>query len=99
MQKFRFLLGVGVVSLVLSVLTFAQTGSFSGTVTDASGAVVQGAEVTVKNAGSNMARSTTTSATGGFTMTQLPIGHYEVTIKKQGFKTFRVPDLQLTVDQ
>ena len=99
MQKFRFLLGCSVVLLVLSAVSLAQTGSFSGTVTDSSGAVVQGAEVTVKNMGSNLTRSTTSTDTGGFTMAQLPVGHYDVTIKKQGFKTFRVPDLQLTVDQ
>ena len=68
----------------------AQTGSIQGTVTDSVGAVVQGAEVTVKNLGSNAVRTATSSGTGAYSVPFLPPGAYEVTVKMASFKTFHV---------
>jgi len=49
------------VVLLLAGMASAQTGSIQGTVTDKSGAVVQGAEVTVRNLSTNAVRTATTS--------------------------------------
>ena len=49
-------------------LALAQTGSIQGTVTDSAGAVVQGAEVTVRNLGSNAVRTVTSSGTGAYSI-------------------------------
>lgn len=98
MQRLRFLLGS--LFLVLSAtFALAQTGSIQGTVTDSVGAVVQGAEVTVKNLGSNAVRTVTTGGTGAYSIPSLPPGQYDVTVKMASFKTFHVTDLQLTVGQ
>src|SRR5271163_4094023 len=70
----------------LSAQTFR--GTILGTVTDPSGAVVAGAKVTVKNAGTGLERSTGTSADGSYALPELPIGTYTVTVTQTGFQTF-----------
>src|SRR5271169_4698621 len=68
----------------------AQTfrGTILGSVTDAQGAVVAGAKVTVKNAGTGLERSTESSADGSYALPELPIGTYSVTVVQTGFQTF-----------
>lgn len=74
-------------SLFLSITAAAQaTGGLSGTVTDPTGALVQGANVTVKNTATNFTRNTTTNDAGRWTLTLLPVGAYSVTYEKEGFK-------------
>jgi hypothetical protein len=67
----------------------AQTfrGTILGTVTDPSGALVSGAKVTVKNVATGLERSTQTSADGSYSIPELPIGTYTVTITQPGFQT------------
>jgi len=98
MVKFRILVLGGLVALMGSI-AWAQTGSIQGTVSDQSGAVVQAADVTVRNLETNASRTTTTSGTGVYSVPNLPVGHYEITVKKAGFKTYRLDDVQLTVSQ
>src|SRR6478752_5396332 len=76
--------------LLAAVSLSAQTfrGTILGTVTDPSGAVVAGAKVTAKNTGTGLERSTETSGDGSYSIPELPIGTYNVTISQQGFQTF-----------
>jgi hypothetical protein len=76
--------------LLATVSLSAQTfrGTILGTVTDPSGAVVPGAKVTVKNTGTGLERSTETSADGSYSLPELPIGTYTVTVTQSGFQTF-----------
>jgi len=98
MQRLRFLCGSIFLALA-ATFALAQTGSIQGTVTDSAGAVVQGAEVTVKNLGSNAERSVTTSGTGAYSIVSLPPGNYDVTVKMASFKVYHVSNLPLTVGQ
>jgi hypothetical protein len=91
----RSLLFVG----VCSVPSWGQMGSIAGTVADTSGAVVEGAEVTVRNLQSNGLRTVTTSPTGAYSLPNLSVGTYEVKVKKASFKTFRAAEVQVTVAQ
>jgi len=77
-------------ALLAAVSVSAQTfrGTILGTVTDPSGAVVPGAQVTAKNTGTGLERSSTTSADGSYTLSELPIGSYNVTVSIAGFETF-----------
>ena len=76
--------------LLAAVSLSAQTfrGTILGTVTDPSGAVVAGAKVSVKNTGTGLERSTETSGDGSYSLPELPIGTYNVTVTQQGFQTF-----------
>ena len=76
--------------LLAAVSVSAQTfrGTILGTVTDPSGAVVSGAKVTVKNTGTGLERTTTTSGDGSYSLPELPIGTYNVTVTQSGFQTF-----------
>lgn len=99
MPTIRICLGVGLILLAMSVVSLAQTGSIGGTVSDASWAVVSGADITVRNTATNELHKTTSGPTGTYAVTNLPVGPYEIIVRKQGFKVYRVPNLELTVAQ
>ena len=67
----------------------AQTfrGTILGTVTDPSGAVVPGAKVVVRNVATGLERTSQTSADGSYSVSELPIGSYSVTISQSGFQS------------
>src|SRR5262249_34202868 len=60
-------------------------GKILGTVTDPNGAVVSGANVTVKHTSTGLERATTTDDAGNYTVAELPIGPYEVRVEHTGF--------------
>lgn len=68
-----------------SALGQTETGRIIGSVTDPQGAVVAGADVTVRNVDTGATRTTRTSEDGNFTVTNLQPGRYEVAIKAAGF--------------
>ncbi len=71
------------------------TADILGTVTDVSGAVVPNATVTLTNLGTNQTRVAQTSASGDYTFTLLPVGHYSVTVKATGFQAAITNDLSV----
>src|SRR5215831_3468404 len=86
------------IALVLPPGLQAQiaTADIVGTVTDTSGGVVPDAKVAATNLGTGIVYPGQTASDGNFFLTQLPVGHYRVTISKEGFKTFDVLDLGVT---
>ena len=72
-------------SISLSAQTFR--GTVLGTVTDVSGAVISGAKVVVRNVNTGQERTTQSSADGSYSVPELPIGTYTVTITQSGFQT------------
>lgn len=68
---------------------FAQaTSRISGTVQDASGGVIAGAEITVTQTETGVSRTTTSDASGVYSLPELPLGPYRVQVRKEGFTTF-----------
>lgn len=63
------------------------TGTLSGRVTDATGGVVPGVKITVKNEDTGFTREATTNEEGYFLISFLPLGKYEVTTTMQGFSS------------
>jgi carboxypeptidase family protein len=84
-----------VVVFVLSLLTFAQTtistGSIQGTITDPSGALVQGAKISIQNRGTNKVTETTSTSAGTYASGALIPGQYTVRIEAKGFRTLELP--------
>ena len=85
--------------LLAAVALRAQTfrGTILGTVTDATGAVIAGAKVSVRNLGTGQERSTTSSADGSYSLPELSIGTYTVTISQTGFQTSVTTDVVVDV--
>src|SRR5579864_3974490 len=99
--RLRNWLAAAFVFFFLAFILQAQvdTGTILGTVTDASGAVIPGAKVTIRNEGTSFTQSTTTSASGTYVFTPLRIGTYTVEVEKEGFKRQRRAGLGLNIQQ
>ncbi len=69
------------------------TADILGTVTDPTGAVVPNASITILSLETHEQRTATSSASGEFQVTLLPVGHYSITIKAPGFKTSDITNL------
>ena len=82
----RSLSAVGIA--VLSALSlFAQSSSLSGTVTDASGAAVPDAVITLTNSETSAVRRSVSAANGDYSFLQMPPGTYKLEAQKPGFKS------------
>ena len=101
MYSARRLSGLLAVLFSVSAVAFGQTtnGSINGTITDASGAAVAAATVTVLNKETGFSRTATTIDNGTYTIPQVPPGTYDVKVSKQGFGTDDRPGVQLLVNQ
>ena len=75
------------------------TGRIVGTVTDASGAVVGGAEVKATNAATTLAFAAATNEAGNYALSELPRGTYQVEVSHTGFKHFVRRGIQISVGQ
>ncbi len=95
MKVRRILVFVLLAAVSLAAQTFR--GTILGTVTDPQGAVVAGAKVTVKNVGTGLERTTETSADGSYSVPELQIGTYTVTITQAGFQTFATTGVTVDV--
>ncbi|HXA85396.1 MAG TPA: TonB-dependent receptor, partial [Candidatus Dormibacteraeota bacterium] len=84
-------------ALTLCIPSFGQVvkGSISGSVTDPQGAVVSGAQVKAKNAGTGTVSTTTTDSAGLYRLNLLPVGTYTVEITAPGFKTTTQSNVQV----
>ncbi len=85
---------------LFSPLLFGQnTGSFSGTITDNSGAVVTGAKVTATAQSTNVSRDGTTDDSGHYLIPLLGVGDYTIKVDASGFKIAEVKDSRLQIDE
>jgi hypothetical protein len=96
MKKLDILKSFLVVALLFVQSAFGQaTGNLSGTVEDATGALIPGVTVTVKNKATNQSRIVLTDESGRWTIPVLPVGVYTVIYEKQGFKKAVIEDVQV----
>jgi len=86
----RLALAICVCLLVCSTSGFGQTdrGTITGTVADSTNAVIPGASITATNTQTTAKYETVSTETGNYTLTQLPVGTYEVTVELPGFKKY-----------
>ena len=94
---------IAMVAVVLSLcapgVAHAQTfrGTILGTVTDNTGAVIPGAEVSVRNIETGIIRTTETDSVGNFTVPELPIGVYELSVQLAGFQKVVASNIKVEV--
>src|SRR5580700_9612572 len=100
-RVFRTCVFVVAILLWLPRVSLAQgtASSLSGVVTDASGAVIPGANVTVTNIGTNVAKTVHTDGVGHYLVTDLTPGSYSLLVDASGFEGKKVSSIQLVVAQ
>jgi carboxypeptidase family protein len=102
----RMGLGAAVLASVILVVSFSAggvwaqvTASITGSVKDTSGAVVPGAAITAKGVERGLARTSETDSRGNYSLQSLPVGEYEISAEKPGFKQQVRTGITLVVGQ
>lgn len=96
-----------ILSLVAALLfififgSFAQAqtgeGSISGTIKDATGSVIPGSRITLRNGDTQVERTSQTDAGGFYVFPSVSVGHYEIEIAATGFKPYKRTGLTIDV--
>src|SRR5580658_4329488 len=87
--------------LLTAVAAFAQSdrATITGTVSDPAGAVIANAPIQARNIETGVVYPAATSTTGNYTIAQLPVGTYELSVTVTGFKKWIRPSLTVEVAQ
>ena len=101
MNSGRFISNLLVLVFLASQVTLAQmtTGTILGTVSDSTGAVIPGANLTARNVETGLTRTTVSGSNGAYRLVALPVGNYEVQVSTPGFRAEVRSGLTLTVGQ
>lgn len=91
------LFALAVLVFGLPLLAKAQTATIVGTVTDPTGAVIPGADITITNTDTGLAAHFTTNADGEYVAPLLHVGHYIVQAKRASFQTAEQSNIVLEV--
>src|SRR5881397_3783745 len=91
---------LGLLVLAAATLSLAQTtAGLTGTITDASGAVVPGARVTVTNVDTGVKRDAASNESGLYQFPLLQPGNYSIAVQREGFKAVTRDGVRLEVNQ
>lgn len=90
---------MGLVAGAFSTALYAQNATFTGRVTDASGATIAKAQIIVLNQDTGVNTPTTSTGSGVYTVPYLAPGHYSVSAQAPGFKKENKIDITLEVAQ
>jgi hypothetical protein len=89
LKRFALFLSLAIVLLAAVNSQAGAGGSVSGTVKDATGAVIPDASVTADNVDTGVQIRGTTNARGFYSFPELPVGRYSITIEKTGFRLYQ----------
>jgi hypothetical protein len=90
---------LAVIVFVRPAIGQSNSASLNGTVVDNSGAIVAGAQVTVRNTDTDLTQAVLTNASGNYGVPPLPAGPYTVTVERDGFREIVQNGIILTVNQ
>ncbi|MGC2197377.1 MAG: TonB-dependent receptor, partial [Terriglobales bacterium] len=99
MRCLRSLICVLVVLAAAHVAAQQITGNLRGTVTDASGAVVQAATVTARQIETGLTRTAFTDSSGAYVLVELPVGRYSLKVSARGFQEYVQEGISLDVNE
>src|SRR5215475_12254621 len=95
----KFFVVVSVTLAFACPFTWAQaTAQISGTVSDQSGAVLPGAEITATQTETGIVRNTVSNETGSYVLPNLPLGSYRLEVSLPGFRKFAQSGILLQVN-
>ncbi len=83
----------------LSLSAQQITGNIRGTVTDPTGAVIRGANVTARQAETGLSRTATTDRNGNYVLLELPVGHYSLRVSDKSFEEYVQDGITLNVNE
>ena len=89
---FTLSLGLGATPLLAQGIV---TGSLAGTVQDSTGAVIPGATITAIDKAEGVKHTDTSSGSGEFTLSNLPVGTYTVIISRPGFGDLKLENINI----
>jgi len=100
LKVFHLLVFLHGFALVMTTGVSAQmnTAEIGGTVTDATGAVIRGAQIAFVEQGTQQKFSTLSDGRGHYDLPQLPVGEYRLTAEASGFKKYVQEHIVLRVD-
>jgi hypothetical protein len=94
----RILALVALILVLTFSAAFAQTAQINGTVRDASGLAIPGANVKATQTATGVVRTTTSGGDGGYVLPNLPVGPYLVEVTKEGFSKYAQTGIVLEVN-
>jgi Carboxypeptidase regulatory-like domain/TonB dependent receptor len=74
--------------MIGALMAQSDRGTITGAISDPAGAVIAGAPIEVRNVATGAVHQAASTATGNYTLAQIPTGTYEMTIAVSGFKRF-----------
>jgi len=80
-----------------SLRSQSANSSIAGTISDSQGSVIVGAEVVAKQGSTNLTYKASSNPEGVYVLPIVPVGVYELTVSKTGFKTFQRDGVLLEV--
>ncbi len=100
-MKLKVVVCAAVIALLSLTSIWAQSpqGTITGTISDAQGARVPGAEIVATQVATNLTFKGRSSEDGTYVVPNLPVGVFEVSVSASGFKVFRRTDIRLEVSQ
>jgi hypothetical protein len=97
--RLPILLLLAILSLALPCLRAQENASVSGLVTDASGAAIEGASITLKSLENGSTRNGLSDHSGRYSFPSLAVGRYSVTAEKPGFQVASKTGISLALGQ
>jgi len=95
----KLVLSTLVLGLFTCTVVWGQaTAQMHGTVQDASGSAVPGAQVKATQTDTGISRETNSGSDGGFVLTNLPLGPYQLEVTKEGFTKYVQSGIVLQVN-
>lgn len=98
-QPFVRVLFLALLACAAAVTAFSQTAQVTGRISDQSGAVVPGAQITLTNPATSINREAVSNDEGYFTIPLVQPGEYRIAVKKDGFKPVVQSGITLNVEQ
>lgn len=97
----RFSIALLICSVFAGMSAYGQniTGSIVGQVNDATGSAISGANITIRNLGTGATVEAAVDQSGSYSVPNLSAGDYQVVVKKEGFQTTNIRNIQLLASQ
>src|SRR3954469_269364 len=88
---------VACLAAAFSLLAQSDRGAITGTISDASGALIPGAKITLTNSATGFKTDTVSTGTGNYTLAGLPVGTYTLDVEHSGFSRYEQLNIAVQV--